>query len=52
MGLDRGEWARRIERSGWLGHQSLFVLGRIRLGVGEGMIGFSLSLTLAVASFS
>jgi hypothetical protein len=29
----------------------LFVLGRVRLGVGDGIAGFSLSLTLAVASF-
>jgi hypothetical protein len=29
----------------------MFVLGLVRLGVGEGMAGFSLSLTLAVAFF-
>jgi hypothetical protein len=28
-----------------------FVLGRVRVGVGEGITGFSLSLTLSVASF-
>src|SRR5262245_66404636 len=51
MGLDRGECARRIESSSCSGHQSLFVLGRVRSGVGEGIAGFSLSLTLAVAFF-
>jgi len=30
----------------------LFVLGRVRLGVGEGIAGFSLSLTLVVCSLS
>jgi hypothetical protein len=30
----------------------LFVLGRMVLGVGEGMTGFSLSLTLRVCSLS
>jgi hypothetical protein len=35
-----------------LGHQSLFVLGRLVLGVGEGITGFSLSLTLRVCSLS
>jgi hypothetical protein len=49
--LDRGECARRIESATWSGHQSLFVLGRVRWGVGDGIAGLSLSLTLAVVSF-
>jgi kynureninase len=49
--LDRGECWWSTERSGWFGHQSRFVLGRVALGVGEGIAGFSLSLTLSVASF-
>jgi hypothetical protein len=30
----------------------LFVLGRVRLGIGDGITGFSLSLTLPVCFFS
>jgi hypothetical protein len=53
IGLDRGECWRRTCRSGWFGHQSRFVLGRVALGVGEGIAGFSLSLTLSdTSSFS
>jgi hypothetical protein len=48
MGLERCDWVWSTERSSWLGHQSLLVLGRVRLGVGDGMTGFSLSLTLRV----
>src|SRR5918911_966043 len=44
--LDRGECWWRTERSGWFGHQSRFVIGRCGLGVGDGITGFSLSLTL------
>src|SRR3954452_8512334 len=36
-----------MERSSWFGHQSWLVRGRVRLGVGEGIAGFSLSLVLA-----
>jgi len=44
MGLDRGEcWCRTCTFS-WFGHQSWFVLGRVRMGVGEEVAGFSLSL--------
>jgi hypothetical protein len=38
-------------RSSWFGHQSWFVLGRGASGLGLGIAGFSLSLTLSVMSF-
>ena len=38
------------ERSSWFGHQSWFVLGRVALGSGDGIAGFSLSLPLSVTS--
>src|SRR3712207_9409238 len=52
MGFDRWEWRWSTERSSWFGHQSLFVLGLPVLGVGAGIAGFSLSLTLRVWSLS
>src|SRR5918997_659876 len=52
MGFDRSEWRWSTERSSWFGHQSLFVLGLPVLGVGAGIAGFSLSLTLRVWSLS
>src|SRR3954466_2025256 len=51
LGLALLEWPYRTETSGWFGHQSWFVLGRCGLGVGAGIPGFSLSLTLSVAAF-
>src|SRR5450756_2828897 len=47
-GSESREGLLRTCRSGWLGHQSRFVLGRVALGVGLGIAGFSLSLTLSV----
>src|SRR5439155_20539187 len=41
----------RTERSSWSGHQSLFVLGRCAVGVGDGMTGFSLSLPVSDTDF-
>src|SRR5918997_4966597 len=52
MGFDSWEWRWSTERSSWFGHQSLFVLGLPVLGVGAGIAGFSLSLTLRVWSLS
>src|SRR3954454_841704 len=51
MGLDSGECGCSTDTSGWFGHQSSFVLGRCGVGVGAGIPGFSLSLTLSVAPF-
>jgi hypothetical protein len=52
IGSDRCEWWWSTERSSWFGHQSLFVLGCPRFGVGAGIAGFSFSLTLLVLSLS
>jgi hypothetical protein len=46
--LDRDECWWSTDRSSWFGHQSWFVLGRCDAGSGEGIPGFSLSLTLWV----
>src|SRR5262245_9870599 len=50
MGLAPDECWWSTWRSSWFGHQSWFVLGRCALGVGDGIAGFSLSLTLSVTS--
>src|SRR6476659_2477803 len=44
MGLDFGECWLRTWRFSWFGHQSWFVCGRLAVGSGAGMTGFSLSL--------
>jgi hypothetical protein len=46
--LDRDECWWSTDRSSWLGHQSLLVRGRCDAGSGEGIPGFSLSLSLRV----
>src|SRR5690349_9452993 len=48
MGSACGEFAWRTDRSSWFGHQSWFVRGRAVVGVGEGICGFSLSLSLTL----
>jgi hypothetical protein len=48
--LERAECWWRTRKSSWFGHQSWFVLGRVAFGVGLGIAGFSLSLTLSVTS--
>jgi hypothetical protein len=45
-----GECWWRTCRSSWFGHQSRFDRGRLVVGVGAGMAGFSLSLTLSDTS--